>query len=530
MEILSTLTVLQKIISLSLSFLPNTHTFFLQSTLDHLLHSFKMSSKLPMELWEKIWESLNVPDRVMVQRVCKDWHGYSIASKRLWKDMLHIRDDQSVNADTKLDYSILKQITGWTDDMHFDQLSITLRCDTAQQSNASFNFLEMLPSTEVRDLVLGSGEIGNDSQLSNWTRLYGVRMEKIQQCMNMRSLIMNLPAGSMPRLATKVNVTPTPLEILSISMKREHYHGPFVQELQGIRIASSFQESDAIRQVVKGARAIDLIESQDQICDRFTISFLGLAASTLEYLTINIVSATAFEPSLLPSETTIIHFPNLRFFALEADDLRKDAVKFNCPNLQSLQVSHVPNLEIFKPCPPLQSLYIKGKPNDESEYWKFLELIPNENLRNMFVRTSPYLFCTIVNQVHNKSALPNLQKLVVIGPIPSLSEQAILALYGPSSSIKHKLRKLIWQCVGMSREDENKEKNGLEFILKYVAEKFIRYNVNPDFPDLATYQFSPTILEEFAEYRNVMEKRKLFFDGNVIRKDFLFSRSTTSQT
>lgn len=481
-----------------------------------------MTQNLPIELWQNIWLFLDIQERVKIQRVCKTWHDCSIASKNLWKGTLYLRDDQEINADTKLDYSILSQIKSWKDDVRFDQLSITLRCDTTEQFKASVNFLEMLPFTNVRDLVLGSGD---GSRSDDWSTLYVTRIRKVQICMNLRALIMNSPRGSMPPLARKGNATPTQLEILSISMNKENYHGQFQEEKQNIRMASSFQEGDPIRHIVKKARVIDLLDTKEQICDCLTISFLEIAANTLEYLTINIVSAAVFSPSCLPAETKIIHFSNLRFFALEADDLRQDAVRFNCPNLQSLQVSHVPNLEIFKPCPPLQSLYINGNFDDKSKYWHFLELIPNKNLQKLFVKTSPQLFRIIIHQLHNNFALPKLQKLVVIKPIPSLTEQCLLDLYGPPSSINRKLHTLIWQYVNLPKQNESKEKNGLEFILKHVADNFTRYDTNPEFPNLTTYRFSPTILDEFAECRNVMEKRKLFFDGDVIRKNFLFNRS-----
>ncbi|PWN34663.1 uncharacterized protein FA14DRAFT_154115 [Meira miltonrushii] len=136
------------------------------------------------------------------------------------------------------------------------------------------------------------------------------------------------------------------------------------------------------------------------------------------------------------------------------------------------------------------------------------------------------VFYHTVRHLYLKSLFPYLQEVVVYTRSELSDKWRLLKNESEKVENKHQIESMVWyqingsittkQLADPTNTDATQEE-AAHSVLQGFATKFIKHTVkNNSF--LRSFQ----VMEEFTVCKNVMEKRKLFFDDNGLpRKNFL---------
>lgn len=170
---------------------------------------------------------------------------------------------------------------------------------------------------------------------------------------------------------------------------------------------------------------------------------------------------------------------------------------------------------MFQNLSQLQSIYVNTPFLSQNNIWRYLDPMAKKSLETLYLHSSIVMSEEFDSIFHGKT-FPNLRKLVVLPEEERLSENFLSSLkytYVKRLSIEKtiKLQTLIWCKFESLNEKEDLKTQLIGFIKESLTENFITVK-NKDI--LHSYRYSPHIMGNFTLYRNVMEKRKLFFNEN----------------
>lgn len=508
--------------------------------------------QLPIEVLHNIWRYLSLKERVKVQRVSTSWRDHSRTTKSLWKDLHLFRDVDFNQADICKDVEILSQISKWTE---IPTLAVFLQLTTKEHIAASKKIIGLLPSIKVQHLVIKfvsrefsylpswqpreeygihnfesipglyclpeeaiqvfksniSLSTGQQGSTNHFSALYeaitkaGIDQDKalfnaISTCSNLRSLILDVQSDVLTHFSQDMPVARCKLDILSIRC----FPTSFETSLKD-------QHRKTIYNMVKEARVIELVkrfsmESYDELGD-----LLSKASSSLEYLAIRSVDQGAKRTY----EGAIINLPNLTHFQFYG--FFNSPFKIYCPNLDSLMITNINDIERLENNPSIGSLLIgEGElimtMEARKSAWDRLIKIGANRLHTLYL----YVHCiseeNFLKIFLQANIFPHLRKIIVLASGQSSASLRRVSLNSFNKLSREQLlnvRKidtLIWQCVYLNDVPTLYIK---ELIGKHFATncEFIGRNHNRSFNDL---QYSTEFMGNFVKFKSVSDKAEYF--------------------
>ncbi|PWN34670.1 uncharacterized protein FA14DRAFT_184146 [Meira miltonrushii] len=489
--------------------------------------------QLPIELIVKIWQHLNVQERVKVQQVSKGWLFNSKTNKSVWKDALHLREDQSVRPDACKDLEMLLRIGKWTK-FKFSRLAFTLQVSTVEQVRACKRFFELLPRSDVEDLVISSeasaklGEMLDvlqtreqaraqhsetqddflfdlDRRLVGWkircTSQFDALLNSILDCSKLRSLILEIDRKILYTFEQNTPISQCKLDILSIQSAPE------------IRSSVPDGHDVAICDMVEKARVIDLIDYTAIECGRMLLRILFAASTTLKFLTINIFTRASFQaceragcgcPEEL--ETTFINLPNLKHLWLSNKGGKESAMKLVCPNLDSLRLKSLDDFEHFALIPSVKMLFIESEALSWNLAWILLTRLAADRLDTLYLY-SDCMFEWDFFKLFQAETFPFLKKIVVLVSPDSLHRLKLDIFFNCSVEQLLKIRTidtLIWQCAV---DDELPNPSTHEYMHEHFTKNFqcFKKQISND-----PIECSAEIMGNFISLKTGIEKMEYF--------------------
>ncbi|PWN34669.1 uncharacterized protein FA14DRAFT_154120 [Meira miltonrushii] len=501
--------------------------------------------QLPIELISNIWRHLSLQDRVKIQQVSKLWREYSCDTIDLWKDALYLRDDLT-KADICKDIRALSHVGRWTG-MKFCSLTISLQYSTFGQIKASRTFFNLLPAMDVKNLIItskatqifatrGSGKKGSlelsvlvhhlrslqgptviddtfkawgsamkDLELTNKTIWNLAYFNAISNCSKLRCLILQFDCKILFHFSKDMPISQCKLDILSI---RNNEDDSFP--------ISRHEQSEAVCDMVREARVIDLIDYPSLRCDSMLQKLLSAASKTIEYLTISISALASTTPSVptinfsyqssattsVP-ETLVIDLPKLKHLWLSSKCV-EPTIELNCPNLESLRVSRMEVFKYFTRIPSIRMLFIGRTQSSLNDFdWNVLSQIGGDRLHTLYLY-SDCMPALDFFKLFQAEMFPHLRKIVVLASSEKSSRIKIESFYDltPKQLLRsRRVDSLIWQFAsddvfpGFSTQD---------FVREHFAEYFNCLRSDD------SIKYSARIMGDFVQMRTEFDKMKHF--------------------
>lgn len=518
--------------------------------------------RLPMKVIERIWEYLDIKDRVKVQRVSELWNHHSRKSAYIWKNMLYLRDCE---ADIRDQMRILSLVGKWTK-MEFSHLAVSLQVFNEYQIHASKNFLLLLPGMNVQHLIISSKtsdifkpmtEMRIKESLENFEKIPGLccfskederqhqiecmrsslkeprspipsespkwqlldgilrkaknaqdlaLLKGISNCSNLRSLILNIDYNLLSHFSQKMPIDQCELDILS------------VQNTTGEN--STFlnvQQHRSEYDMVKKARVIDLIDFDAISCKKMLSNMLSAACQTLEYLTLNLCTPALEKICEQAScqcnkepEIKFVRLPRLHILWLNIQNEPSPIVKFNCPNLKFLKVNSLQNLKIFLKIPSIEALFLTGTQDlNEDSAWSHLTQIAANTLRTLYIYSDCMSESRFFDLLFQKEKFPYLRKIVVLASQNPLFRLKLDIFYNLSPTKLYNFRKidmLVWQCA---KDDEYPGTATFDFMREHFTPNFrcIRQTFDDPVNDM---EYSAELMGEFVRCKSETDKLNHF--------------------
>ncbi|PWN34667.1 uncharacterized protein FA14DRAFT_160175 [Meira miltonrushii] len=508
------------------------------------------SLQLPMKVVEQIWGYLSIRDRVNVQGVSKAWRDHSRTNAYIWKNMLHLEnDDQHDRPDICRDMRILLHAGKWTK-MNFSSLAISLQTSTKEQIQASKHLLDLLPQMKVQNLVITSKTSAIFDCLSNmrqqntlhefesisglyclpetereecidflyarmealdledypivWTLLES-RLKKakasqdralfkaVSKCSRLRSLILDVDCDVLSDLSQDMPISQCKLDILSVQNT--------TGEPASFLITKHYQSKYAM---VKKARVIDLVDYEKIKCKKMLSKILSEASQTLEYFSVNLDTPSLGDECDRPncdcitdSVARIAKLPNLFFLWMNVESSKKPAAKLRCPKLKFLRTNTMQSMHFFTEIPSIETLFITGTQSMDGDSWTLLSNIAADRLHTLYIYSDCLLEAQFFDFFLQAEKYPHLRKIVVLASLDPLFRLRINNFYNLSATQLYSVRKidtLIWQCA---KEDEYPGIDTRDYMREHFSPNFRCVKQVSDDP-INEMEYSTELMGEFV--------------------------------
>lgn len=524
------------------------------------INSFTATSqRLPMDLVEKIWEYLDIKDRVNVQCVSKSWRDHSRTSAYIWKNMLYLGYDvQSNGPDICREVRILSQVGRWTK-MKFSSLAVSLQTSTKEHIHSSKQLFHLLPQMKVQHLVISSktsevfdclSDMQQQNSLEKFENISGLdclperEREKcidvlnarvkllskgkevqpidypkvwrllerqlkeakkaqdlslfkaVSKCSKLRSLILDVDCKVLSHFSHDMPISQCKLDILSI------------QNTTGD--PSTFLNADHYESkyaMVKKARVIDLIDYEGIKCKKMLSRILSAASQTLEYFSVTQLIPPLGDACDRPNcecatdrVTRIAKLPNLFILWMNVESSGKPTLTLKCPKLKFLRTNTMQSLHFLTEFPPIETLFITGTQSLDDDSWGLLVQLASDCLHTLYIYSDCLSESRFFNFFLQAEKFPHLRKIVVLASLDPLFRLKLDIFYNFSPTQLYsvcKIDSLVWQCA---KEDEYPGVHTFDYMREHFSPNFRCIKQVSDGP-INEMEYSAELMGEFVRCR-----------------------------